>query len=112
MMQEMWARVLAGEVLVPGAYSMKTLDCIRNMSASDATIFEKVAMYILANDYLINSADLNVNIGISYNDILTLDDLGLKNSSGIISKKVEVSETSIPLSIFEDYIIVASASKD
>lgn len=111
-MQEIWAGILAGEVLIPGSYSMKTLECLRNMSASDAILFENIAMYILEDDYLINNSDLNTNIGISYSDILALDDLGLINSSGTISKNREVVETPVSLCVFDDYILVATAKEN
>ncbi|MFH0802309.1 MAG: DUF2806 domain-containing protein [bacterium] len=42
-MQELWGRILAGEIKKPGSYSLRTLDFIRNLTKSDAQTFELVA---------------------------------------------------------------------
>jgi hypothetical protein len=42
-MQELWGRILAGEIKKPGSYSMRTLDFVRNLSKAEALIFMEVA---------------------------------------------------------------------
>lgn len=42
-MQVLWGRILAGEVKQPGSFSLRTLDFVRNMTKSDAELFEHVA---------------------------------------------------------------------
>ena len=42
-MQELWGRILAGEIKKPGSYSLRTLDFIRNLTKSEAEIFEHLA---------------------------------------------------------------------
>jgi len=42
-MQELWARILAGEVQKPNTYSLRTLDVLRNISKDEADIFLKFA---------------------------------------------------------------------
>ena len=42
-MQELWARILSGEVQQPGRTSLRTLDVLTNMSKKDAVLFENVA---------------------------------------------------------------------
>jgi len=42
-MQELWGRILAGEIKKPGSYSLKTLDFVKNLTKSDASLLEKVA---------------------------------------------------------------------
>jgi hypothetical protein len=44
-MQELWSRILTNEIKKPGSYSLKTLECIRNLSADDAQTFEKLGKY-------------------------------------------------------------------
>lgn len=46
-MQELWGRILAGEVKKPGTYSLKTLDFFRNISKYDASIVEDVSKFAL-----------------------------------------------------------------
>ncbi|MCF8054571.1 MAG: DUF2806 domain-containing protein [Deltaproteobacteria bacterium] len=42
-MQELWGRILAGEIKKTGSYSLRTLDFIRNITKSEAEIFEHLA---------------------------------------------------------------------
>lgn len=46
-MQSLWGRILAGEVKNPGSYSLRTLDFIRNLSQSEAKVFESVGKLAL-----------------------------------------------------------------
>lgn len=41
-MQELWGRILSGEIKKPGSYSLKTLDFVRNLTKADATLLELV----------------------------------------------------------------------
>lgn len=40
-MQELWGRILAGEIKCPGQYSLKTLDFVRNLTKADAALIEQ-----------------------------------------------------------------------
>jgi Protein of unknown function (DUF2806) len=42
-MQELWGRILAGEIIKPGTYSLRTLDFVRNLTKSDAKLIERLA---------------------------------------------------------------------
>jgi len=41
-MQELWAKVLAGEIKKPGSFSKRALDSLFNMSCDDAKSFQKI----------------------------------------------------------------------
>jgi len=41
-MQDLWGRILSGEIKKPGSYSLRTLDFIRNISTEEAKVFEKI----------------------------------------------------------------------
>ena len=49
-MQDLWGRILAGEVQKPNSYSLKTLDILRNLSKTEAELFEKVSKYALEDN--------------------------------------------------------------
>ncbi len=95
-MQDLWAKILAGEVAQPGSFSLKTLQAFRSMSITEAKLLAKacsVAMSdarkknirIISGAYQIpkllnffnkqrqQRVDLN-QVGLSYADILTLSD--------------------------------------
>ncbi|GGA00862.1 DUF2806 domain-containing protein [Dyella caseinilytica] len=42
-MQELWGRILSGEIKKPGSYSLKTLDFVKNLTKEDATTLEKMS---------------------------------------------------------------------
>ena len=47
-MQELWGRILAGEIKKPGSYSLRTLEFIRNLKPNEADVIEslgKLAIY-------------------------------------------------------------------
>jgi hypothetical protein len=44
-MQQLWGRLLAGEVAQPGSVSPRTLEHLRNMSSSDAKLFSKLCEF-------------------------------------------------------------------
>ena len=46
-LQDLWAKVLAGEVRNPGNCSLRTLDMIRNMSPDEARRFQKICKYVV-----------------------------------------------------------------
>ncbi len=48
-MQDLWSRILSGEIKKPGSYSLRTLDFIRNISSSEAELFERVGRLALRN---------------------------------------------------------------
>tara|TARA_R110000744_G_C19362646_1_gene561570 strand:- start:969 stop:1868 length:900 start_codon:yes stop_codon:yes gene_type:complete len=95
-MQELWAKILAGEVSQPGSFSLKTLQTFRTMSITEAKLLAKACSLAMAdarkkNIRVISGAyqvpklfnffnkrrqqrlDLN-QAGLNYADILTLAD--------------------------------------
>lgn len=95
-MQELWGKILAGEVSQPGSFSLKTLKAFRTMSITEAKLFAKACSISMSdarkkNIRIISGAyqvpklfnffnknrqqrlDLN-QFGLSYADILTLAD--------------------------------------
>lgn len=45
--QELWAKVLAGEIKQPGSFSLRTLDVLKNLSKSEAEIIQVLASYAI-----------------------------------------------------------------
>jgi uncharacterized repeat protein (TIGR03899 family) len=95
-MQDLWAKILAGEVSQPGSFSLKTLQTFRTMSITEAKLLAKACSLAMSdtrkkNIRVISGAyqipklfnffnkqrqqrlDLN-QVGLSYADILTLAD--------------------------------------
>lgn len=97
-MQELWGRILAGEIRKPGAFSLRTLDFIRNLTTEEAQIFARVVRlaYRTEDDFwLVPRHDrewLAQSRGITYRDINVLVELGLVNSNYITLEPFDEGE--------------------
>lgn len=60
-MQQLWARILAGEVKKPKSYSLRTLEVLRNMSKEEAEQITKASQYVLYGG-IICSEDFGINL--------------------------------------------------
>lgn len=104
-MQQLWAKILAGEIASPGKFSLKTLHSLKRMSYKEALALQQAAnlscksrqdptprvyfgyirkpslWHLLTGK---NRAVLNLNqYGLSYPQILSLMDIGLLHNSEI-----------------------------
>ena len=85
-MQEIWGRILAGEVKKPKSFSLRTLEFLKNLSKDEALTFVKVAnLSILGAGKIFvfnpdNGKFIEENYNIKLADILQLKELGLLNS--------------------------------
>lgn len=75
-MQKLWAQILAGEIKRPKAYSLRTLEVLRNMTKEEADLFVKATSYMINNDSIINE----INCSLSVEELLILSDIGLVNN--------------------------------
>ena len=48
-MQQLWGRLLAGEIAAPGSFSLRALDCLRNMTSAEARIFSEVCDFAISD---------------------------------------------------------------
>ena len=81
--QEIWAAVLSGEISNPGSYSLRTLECLRNISKEEAKLFKKVcdcSVLIGGSVILPKFGGIMEENGITYDDVIKLDDCGLIKS--------------------------------
>jgi len=46
-MQNLWGRILAGEIKQPGTYSLRTLEFVRNLTRVDAELIDKIGKFAL-----------------------------------------------------------------
>ena len=56
-MQDLWGRVLAGEIKRPKSYSLRTLEVLRNISKSEAKLIVKISNYINSFNYVCAEED-------------------------------------------------------
>jgi len=81
-MQELWGRILAGEVKRPKSYSLRTLDILRNLSKNEAEVFMKFARLAIHSGgafFILNFQNeklLEEKYKLRFNDRLLLEELG------------------------------------
>lgn len=95
-LQKLWGKILAGETKQPHSYSLRTLETIKNLSKYEAELFQKIVPYVVnmnENKFLPASSALLDKYGISYKEIMNLDECGLINSSALVSINLNISKT-------------------
>ena len=104
-MQNLWARVLAGEANTPGVYSRRTVNFISDMDKNDANLFTKLCCFALdfdgplvfVEDY---KDDIYKNNGITYLTLEHLDSIGLVKFFSIGSHNAKFSRLEMEFSYF------------
>ncbi len=79
-MQTLWARILAGEIKQPQTFSLRTLDAMRNLSKSEAELFEYICRIAACSDddnFIISDEQLWESYDVKLDDILHLGECGL-----------------------------------
>lgn len=114
-MQHVWGKILAGEIVAPKSFSLKTLDVLRNISATEAKMFQNVAQLVVhhGDNYFLPSEDeILRKFGSSFSDVLALDECGLINSSGTVSLNLHVSTEKTECIMGDNLLIAITGCKD
>tara|TARA_R110000851_G_scaffold67191_4_gene151654 strand:+ start:41394 stop:42368 length:975 start_codon:yes stop_codon:yes gene_type:complete len=85
-MEKLWAEVLAGEVLAPKTFSLRTLEYLKTLSQGEAETIDKLSAFIIGGRvYTDAKSSLEAN-DLGFNGCLQLQDLGILqgvNGSGL-----------------------------
>ena len=114
-MQELWARILSGEIKRPGSFSMRTLETIRNISTDEAKIFQRIIPLIMFKGnvyFLLSDDDILNKYELSFADIQTLDECGLVNFSETLSLNLSVSKDEPKYLLSDTLIIIIKGKKE
>lgn len=115
-MQHVWAKILAGEVNRPGSFSLETLDVVRNLSKKDAELFTKTCKHCIQSSphglYLPRYDNYLKKCGITYSEILRLDEIGLVNSSGLIILNMNIDNNHQASIINQSLIMFIAANNE
>lgn len=88
-MQDLWGRILAGETKLPGSYSLRTLDTLRNITREEALLFERYAQYVFYDGtyYIYHESSIdNSRNNVKYEDIAQMMEVGLIQSGSMTSR--------------------------
>ena len=92
-MQEIWAKILAGEVSHPGKVSLRTLEILSNISKTEATIFQVACSLATSKSFIwkIGRREAFDEFGLSYGDLMLLREAGLIHDSDNLIKIYRVT---------------------
>lgn len=97
--QEIWAKILAGEISNPGKISLRTLEVLSNLNKNEAEIFEKASSLATTFDHVLKLYEGGLdNYGLNFNNLLILKDAGLIHTSENLAKiysKINIPNSSI-----------------
>ncbi len=92
-MQQIWAKLLAGEIKRPKTFSLRTLESLKNMSNDEAELFETVGRYIInmnGNYFIPRDFNILEQNGIEYGDLMVLYECGLISAFGEVSAYIDI----------------------
>lgn len=76
-LQDLWGRILAGEIKQPGSYSMRTLEFLKGLSKSEAELISKAAKFVIADKIYRKKDDFLKKEGLHFSQLLFLQDIGV-----------------------------------
>lgn len=91
-MQDLWAKILAGEISHPSTYSLRTIDILKNLNKADAILFERICMHSICSGertFLPRYDKYLDEVQIEYDDIMHLSELGLMYNDSLIVLKIK-----------------------
>lgn len=86
-MQNLWAKILAGEIKRPKSFSLKTLDVLRNITKEEAEQITKMAKFTIDNMYICSE-----DFAMPLPEQILMDELGIICGQELV-RTYEVSPT-------------------
>lgn len=112
--QDLWAKILAGEIITPKTFSKRTLDVLLRLSSEEAKLFEKICGYVVEignNVVIINEEKLNSPDYFTYLEIMRLGECGLINTSNTSSLNANVNPTGKFAIIYGNDTIIGESTR-
>ena len=114
-MQDLWAKILAGEINAPSSYSLKTIDTLRNMRKCDVELFTNICKHSFdCSDnklFLPNYKEYMDAVGVSYSDVMKLSEIGLIFDNGMLTMNFDLPEEPAILSVNRDLVLTMCSSE-
>lgn len=75
--QRLWGSILAGELISPGTFSLRTLDFLKGLSRTEAELIQYLAPFIWFDHALWRDLNTLAKHGLTYEHLLDLQELGI-----------------------------------
>ena len=82
-LQDIWARILAGEIKKPKSYSLRTLEVLRNMSKEEASLIIKASSFQVDLDLISTES-----FALSLLEQISLEDIGVVCGEALIRTRI------------------------
>ncbi len=92
-LQDLWGRILAGEVKQPGSYSLRTLEFLKGLSKSEAELISKAARFVIGGKIYRGKEEFLDADGLNFSRLLFLQDIGVL--SGVEALGLQTSYTTL-----------------
>lgn len=106
-LQQIWGKVLAGEVKSPGLFSLRTLEFLRNLSQAEAQTIERISPFVIHGVVYRGDVSMLEAEGITFSDLLAMQELGVL--AGVEGTGLEISWSSTVAASFEIALICHGA---
>ena len=94
-LQNLWGRVLAGEIKSPGSFSLRTLEFLKNLSREEALEIASLSRFVVVDSIFRGDQQILDSAGITFGFLLRMQELGIL--SGVeaigVSLTLKSSET-------------------
>ncbi len=90
-LQQLWGKVLAGEVKSPGSYSLRTLDFLRNLSTSEAASISLLSRFVVGGMIFREAQDILDREGVTFDFLIQMQQLGVMSGVESIGMRIDYS---------------------
>lgn len=114
-MQDLWGKILAGEIRNPNSFSFRSLDAVTKMSKSEAQLFMEMSKYIInfhGHLAVLNDSDLNNRYSVTYGKILALDECGIIDSNALMTLKIKINDNMVDVIVDTTQLLIAKVEEE
>jgi len=117
-MQQLWARVLAGEANSPGHYSLRTITALSTLSKDEGELFQNVCshFWLINNAWQVLVYDHEDRVyqsrGITFPSLTHLDDIGLISYDSLAGFQLTKLPKRIPAIFCKDKLVIEFKSDE
>lgn len=117
-MQRLWGKLLAGEIMRPGSYSMRTLEVLKNLTSAEAALISRVAslalrfghdLFLLRDGKKQNSGDQSV---ITLSDLFIMRELNLVLDADNLRYTINLAPTNRSVFFHRGRVLIATATEE
>jgi len=119
-MQELIAKIIAGEYNAPGTYSMSTLQTVKMLGKSELELFEKICSFLVGNNQIPTKLfsllgilrDLMNDFRVGFGSFQTLQSLGLFLPNSMVKSIKNLGKKNFKLAYFDKSILFIPENKN